>query len=83
MKPVKFKGQNTVFAENQPEYTPLPALRLDTDDGQVVTCWEMSFSERIRVLFTGRVWVSLLSFNKPLTPSFLSTKKTDHFKIQK
>lgn len=83
MKPVKFKEQNVVFAENQPEYTPLPALRLDTTDGQVVTCWKMSFKERIRVLFTGKVWMSLLSFNKPLTPSFLSTKKSEHFTTNK
>ena len=27
MKPIKFKEQNTVYAENQPEYLPLPVLR--------------------------------------------------------
>jgi len=27
MRPVKFKGSNIVFAENQPEYLPLPAFR--------------------------------------------------------
>lgn len=83
MKAVKFKEQNVVFAEDQPEYTPLPALVLNTDDGQVVSCWKLSFRERVRVLFTGRIWMSLLSFGKPLTPSFLSTKKIDHFTINK
>lgn len=83
MKPVKFKEANTTFAENQPEYTPLPALKFDGEDGQVVSCWRLSFKERMRVLFTGRVWVSLLTFNKSLTPSFLSTKKENHFKTLK
>ena len=30
MKPVEFKHQNVVFAKDQPEYQPLPALRIDS-----------------------------------------------------
>jgi hypothetical protein len=26
MTPVEFKGQNAIFAKDQPEYLPLPAL---------------------------------------------------------
>ena len=73
MKPVKFKQCNVIYAENQPEYQPLPAYKNKSDLGEVVSCWEMSFRERLKVLFTGKVYVSLLSFNMPLTPSFLST----------
>lgn len=83
MKPVKFKEQNVIYAEDQPEYEPLPVLKIEGDEGQIVSCWKLSFIEKIKILFTGRVWVSLLSFNKPLTPSFLSTKKSDHFKVNK
>ena len=75
MRPVKFKDQNTTFAEHQPEYQPLPALRIDSKKGEVISCWRLSFIERLRVLVFGRVWLSLMSFNKPLTPSFLSTNK--------
>lgn len=84
MKPVEFKEQNAVFAEDQPEYTPLPALILYPEDESrpVVSCWRLSFRERLRILFTGRNWVSLLTFGNPLTPSFLSTKKTDHFTVE-
>ena len=39
MKPVEFKHQNVVFAKDQPEYQPLPALRLDTPEGEVISCW--------------------------------------------
>jgi len=28
MKPVEFEHQNIVFAKDQPEYQPLPALRI-------------------------------------------------------
>jgi hypothetical protein len=39
----------------------------------------LTFRERLRLLFTGKLWCSLLTFNKPLTPSFFSTKKADLF----
>jgi len=73
MKAIEFKDQNVVFAKDQPEYQPLPALKLDTQEGEVITCWGLTFRERLRVLFKGKVWVSMLSFNKPLTPLLLST----------
>ena len=75
MKPVSFKHQNIVFAKDQPEYTPLPALKLNTNEGEVISCWKMSFRERIKVLITGKVWLSLMSFNKPLTPSYVSVDR--------
>jgi len=77
MKPIKFKEHNVVFAENQPEYLPLPAFKSDSDRGEVVFCNKLSFRERIRVLFKGEIWCSLLMFGKPLTPSYHTTKKSD------
>lgn len=77
MKPIKFPEQNITFAENQPEYLPLPAFRNDSPKGEVISCWQLSWKERLRILWTGKLWVSLLSFNKPLTPSFFTTKKSD------
>lgn len=62
MKPIKFKHQNITFAENQPEYGSLPALKLDTPEGHVITCWKLSFKERLRILFFGRdlrLWNSI------------------------
>lgn len=83
MKPVKFKHQNVVFAENQPEYAPLPALKIEGTEGVVISCWKMSFRERFKVLFTGRVWLSLMSFNNPLTPSYVSVNRDDVFYFDK
>ena len=81
MKPIKFKHQNIIFAENQPEYQPLPALKINSEQGEVISCWGLSIKERLIILFTGRVWVSLMSFNKPLIPSYLSVKRKDVYSI--
>ncbi len=79
MKAKTFKHQNVVFAEDQPEYTPLPALKIKSKQGEVIFCMGLSFYERMRVLFFGEIWVSLLMFNQPLTPSFLSTNRKEVF----
>lgn len=83
MKPVEFKECNIKFAENQDEYNTLPAFKENSPRGNVVTCWRLSFKERVRVLFLGNIWLNLLSFNKPLTPSFMTTKKSDVFELPK
>lgn len=80
MKPIKFKEQNCIYAENQPGYLPLPAFKDSGSEGQVISCWKLTFIERLRLLFTGRIWLALLSFHEPLTPNYLSTKKSDIFK---
>lgn len=77
MKPIEFKHQNIVFAKEQPEYQPLPALKIDSPSGEVISCWKLTFKERIKIVFTGRVWLSLMSFNKPLTPSFVAINRKD------
>lgn len=77
MKPVNFKEVNIEFAKDQPEYLTLPAYREDSPRGEVITCWRLSLKERIYVLLFGNIWLNLLSFNKPLTPSFMSVKKSD------
>lgn len=80
MIPIKFKEQTCTFAENQKEYLPLPAFK--AENGEVITCWKLSFIERIKVLFTGKVWQRQLTFNQPLQPQcptvdfpFLRAKK--------
>jgi hypothetical protein len=81
MKPVEFKHQNIVFAKDQPEYQPLPALKIDSPNGEIVSCWKLGFKERVKIVFTGRVWLSLMSFNKPLTPSYLSVNRKEVYSL--
>lgn len=83
MKPIEFKEQNIVFAKDQPEYQPLPAFKNESDQGEVISCWELTFKERIKILFTGKLWVCLLSFNRPLTPSYFTVNKEDVLISQK
>ncbi len=66
MKPIKFNQQNVVFAKNQAPYLELPAYR--GTDGRVITCWSLSWLDRIKVALTGCVWVNQLTLNKPLQP---------------
>jgi hypothetical protein len=77
MKPIEFKEQTVVFAKDQPEYLPLPAFVDPSPEGNVISCWKLSFKERIHLLLHGCIWLSLMSFHKPLTPSFITVKKSD------
>lgn len=75
MKAINFKESNKTYAKKQPEYFPIDVL---DDDSQVISCWKLSFFERVRVLFIGKVWLSLLMFGKPLTPIKMTTKKKNY-----
>lgn len=65
MIPIKFPEHNVVFAEDQPEYQPLPAYKDSGANGEVITCWKLSFRERLRILFKGEMWLCLLSSANP------------------
>ena len=65
MQPVEFKGSNVVIAKDQPEYLPLPALVIDD---RTISCWHLTWWERLKVLASGRLWLSQLNFGRPLQP---------------
>lgn len=66
MEPISFKGSNTTFAKDQPEYLPLPAHL--SPDGTVTSCWKLTWLERITVLLRGRFYFSVMTFHTPLQP---------------
>jgi hypothetical protein len=66
MYPIPFIEANCIYAKTQRKYLPLPAYR--QEDGTVTTCWKMGFLERLEVLLSGRVWLSVSTFNQPLQP---------------
>jgi hypothetical protein len=69
MKPIDFRGSNVVFAKDQPEYLPLPAYCDPEDEtGTVVSCWRLSWRERLRVLVGGPLWLSCMTFRRSLQP---------------
>lgn len=77
MNPVKFPESNVVYGQFQKEYKPLPAMRVDGPAGDVITCWNLSLFERLKVLFSGEVWVSQLTFHAPIQPQMLTAEKSD------
>lgn len=74
MKPIKFKEQNINFTAPQgmteEECGTLPAY---SHESGILSCWEMTFRERLKVLFTGRVWFDIMARSQP--PIWLGVDK--------
>ena len=76
MKLIEFPEQTVVIAKDQPEYLPLPAHRFAGDQqGRIAFCWQLTWRERLAVLWRGVVWQQVLTFNHPLQPQLLATEK--------
>jgi hypothetical protein len=80
MKPIKpvVPGVDlpvTVIAKDQPQYIPLPAY-IDPG-GAVLTCWHLTWRERLTVLCIGNVWLTVLAMHRPLQPIKLETVPPD------
>lgn len=73
MTPIQFDHVNRVIAENQPPYLPFPVYSdLEASgEGRITACWKLSLKERLTVLFTGKIWHQILTFNRPLQPQKL------------
>jgi hypothetical protein len=77
MKPITFKECNVTFAKDQPEYQPLPAYKTGTMHGEVISCWHLSFKERIKLLIHGNLWIAMMTFNQSLTPIYPTVDKAE------
>lgn len=72
MQPTKFNGMTKEIAKHQKEYLTLPA-HID-DEGVVTSCWRLTIGERLRTLFTGKMYLQTMTFKQPLQPQKLITK---------
>lgn len=73
---VEFPEQTVVIAKDQPQYRQLPAYRFSNDpEGKIVCCWQLGWRDRLKVLFTGKLWHQVMTFNGPLQPQLLLTDK--------
>jgi len=77
MNPIKFEGHNVVFAEDQPQYRPLPAHRANDNEGTLTFCWRLNWKERFKVFFSGVMWHQVLTFHGPLQPQLPLADKPD------
>jgi len=64
----KYVEHEIVFAKDQPEFIPLPALRIDAEQGIFLIRWTMTWRERLRAFFSGSVYLQVMTFNKGLQP---------------
>lgn len=74
MKNVKFPACKHSDWVGQPEYIPLDAF---TDGRVTITCYRLSFRERLNILFLGRLWLGQLNFGQPLQPQLPTTNVCD------
>jgi hypothetical protein len=65
MKPIEFPEMTTTWAKDQPPYLPLPAY---SSERETISCWRLSWLERLRLLAGGRLWLRQLNFGAPLQP---------------
>ena len=70
MRPIEFPEQTMVWAKDQPPYLPLPAY---VNERETITAWTLSWRERLRVLWTGRLWLRQMNYGKPLQPQTPTT----------
>lgn len=62
--------EEVILAKDQPEYLPLPVAVIHYQDGvtSMISSYELTWRERLRILFTGRVWWEQLTFGRQLQP---------------
>lgn len=66
------KYPEVVYAKDQPEYLPLPAIV--SANGGALTRWKLSWRERLCVLLSGDIYLGVLTFGQPLQPVMLMTE---------
>ena len=68
MKTIPFKGCNVEVAADQPEYNSMPGMVYGDPSGTKLFCWQLTCKERIKILFTGRLWQYMLCFDQYQQP---------------
>lgn len=79
MRPVEFTEQTTVLHAN-PNQTEIDGqavgkLPIFTDGNQVISCWGLSWRERLSALWHGRIWLGVHS-GQTQPPVWMSADKT-------
>lgn len=72
-------SDEVTYAKDQPEYLPLPAVKLE--DGTILTRWALSEDEKRLILEQGYVYLEVLTFNQPLQPLRLSAEVPEEFNL--
>ena len=65
MTPVPFREQNHTFLPPPRMEDKVGSLPTFVGEGQVISCWRLTLWERIKLLFTGRMWFSVIGNAQP------------------
>lgn len=73
MKPVSpvlpgYELPEIVYAKDQPEYNPLPAVVIEGQGRPILTRWEFTEEERQRVANGESLYLWVYTFGQPLQP---------------
>lgn len=60
------------YGMSKPEYQRLHVVKYKSRQGIVVACFGMTWKERFRMFFSGKVWLSVMTFDHKLQPIQLS-----------
>lgn len=71
MQPIPFKQQAGVLAESQPQYKPLPYYMGDGPEFITISCHQLTWRERFKLLFTGKLWHRQMTWGYPFQPMLL------------
>lgn len=62
MKPIKFKQENkNLLKPDSMTEDECSSLWVYTDGNQCISCWKMNWKQRIKALFFGKIWLSVMS----------------------
>ena len=65
MKPANFPEANKVLTAPPSHEDDVQDLHVWSDGEHCVSCWKMSWRDRIRILFTGTVWFWAMGHTPP------------------
>jgi len=68
MEAIKFKGCA--------DYLDIPFL-LDRKNDTVITCYKLSCVDLLKVIFTRKIWLGQVTYDKPLNGQKLSVNRKD------
>ena len=68
-----------MIGENQEQYETLPAFV--GDDGDIWSCWEPTFWERLKMLFGSKIWHYQKTCSSPMQPIFLTNENVFNKKV--
>lgn len=63
------------FAKDQPQYRVLTAIRERGPEGKVTSRWRLTWAERFTIFLSGNLWITQMSWRRPLQPILPSTEE--------